>query len=186
MRLVPFLLLFIAGPAGAETYWTLPDLLRSFFASSEHVTYKRVTLDDPTAHKIEQQIGHALNQRDYVIYYGTTGDHTDGYAITDKELGEHEPIDFAVLFDAQGIVQRVEITAYREAYGDEVRSARFRRQFEGKRASDHIAAGRDIDIVSGASISSRSLADGVRRDTLIVSEALRLLPERHAALGGAR
>jgi electron transport complex protein RnfG len=186
MRLVPFLLLFIARTASAETYWTLPDLLRSFFSSSEHVTYKRVTLDDPTAHKIEQQIGHALTQRDYVIYYGTTGDHTDGYAITDKELGEHEPIDFAVLFDAQGIVQRVEITAYREAYGDEVRSARFRRQFEGKRASDHIAAGRDIDIVSGASISSRSLADGVKRDTLIVSEALRLLPERHAALGGAR
>jgi hypothetical protein len=60
-----------------------------------------------------------------------------------------------------------------EPYGDEVRSDRFRAQFQGKTAGDPITAGKDIDIVSGATISSRSMALGVKRDALILQTALK-------------
>ena len=141
----------------ATTYWTLPDLMRSFFAQSERVTYRQVTLDDGALLRIAAATGRPLEKREWTVYVGKSGERDDGFALVDSELGQHEPIDFAVLFDPSGVVQRVEVMAYREAYGEAVRSERFRRQFTGKKTTDAIAAGRDIDIISGASISSRSL-----------------------------
>jgi Na+-translocating ferredoxin:NAD+ oxidoreductase subunit G len=43
----------------------------------------------------------------------------------------------------------------------------------GKTAADPIVAGKDISIVSGASISSKSVALGVKRDTLVLQAALK-------------
>jgi H+/Na+-translocating ferredoxin:NAD+ oxidoreductase subunit G len=54
-----------------------------------------------------------------------------------------------------------------------VRAKRFRDQFLGKTAADPIVVGKDIDVVSGASISSRSIALGVKRDALVVQQALK-------------
>ncbi|HVY49294.1 MAG TPA: FMN-binding protein, partial [Minicystis sp.] len=116
------------------------------------------------------QLGVSGVKREWDVY---VSDKQDGFAVLDDEKGMHEPIDFAVRFSPRGAVERVEIVEYREAYGDEVRSKRFRDQFLGKTAADPIAVGQDIDVVSGASISSRSIAVGVKRDALVVEQALK-------------
>lgn len=161
-----------ALPAYGATYWTIPTVLKSFFSSSKKVGYRKVALSDADAAEIAKKIGTAI-KRDWVVYVAESDGAHDGYAIKDEEKGLHEPIDFAVKFSASGAVDRVEILEYREAYGDEVRGDRFREQFRGKTASDPITAGKDIDIVSGASISSRSVALGVKRDALILQLALK-------------
>lgn len=160
-------------PAYAATYWTVPGVMKSFFSSSKRVTFKRVTLPEADASEIAKKLGASQVRRDWVIYLGETDGRLDGYAIVDDEKGMHEPIDFAVRFTPKGAVERVEVMVYREPYGDEVRSDRFRAQFQGKTAGDPITAGKDIDIVSGATISSRSMAVGVKRDALILQTALK-------------
>jgi len=50
----------------------------------------------------------------------------DGYALFDREIGQHEYIDFAAFFDGEARVARVEVVAYREPYGEAIRSKRFR------------------------------------------------------------
>ena len=170
----------------SAVYWTVPDLMRSFFCDSDRVTYMHMTLDDAAVARIAAATGQTPKKRDLTIYVGKSGEHDTGFALIDEELGQHQPIDFAVLFDPTGAVQRVEIVAYREAYGEEVRAERFRRQFIGKRAKDAIVAGHDIDIISGASISSRSVADGVKRDAAIISDVLRVGPAAHASTLGVR
>lgn len=162
----------VSAPAHSATYWTVPDVLKSFFSASKKVSYRKITLDEATAAEIEKKLGGPV-KRAWVVYVAETDGRRDGYAIKDEEKGMHEPIDYAVQFSVAGAVERIEILEYREAYGDEVRGERFRAQFKGKKASDPIAAGKDIDIVSGASISSRSVALGVRRDTLVLSAALK-------------
>jgi Na+-translocating ferredoxin:NAD+ oxidoreductase subunit G len=164
-------LLAVAVPAYAATYWTVPTVLKSFFERSKKVGYRRVTLSDPAAEEIAKKIGVADLKREWTVYLAEGDGGLDGYAIVDEEKGMHEPIDFAVQFSDKGAVERVEILVYREAYGDEVRAPRFRAQFHGKTASDPIAVGKDIDIVSGASISSRSVALGVKRDALVLQAA---------------
>ncbi|NUQ77854.1 MAG: FMN-binding protein [Polyangiaceae bacterium] len=165
--------LLAALPAYAATYWTVPGVMKSFFSSSKRVTFKRVTLPEAAAAEIAKKLGIANLKREWVIYLGETDGRLDGYAIVDDEKGMHEPIDFAVRFTPKGAVERVEVMVYREPYGDEVRSDRFRAQFQGKTAADPITAGKDIDIVSGATISSRSMALGVKRDALVLQTALK-------------
>lgn len=177
-RILAAAVLLAAGaaalPAYAAQYWTSGSVLGSFFATSKHVGHKAFSLSDGDAAAIAAKIGAPTVAKDWHIYVADTDGKRDGYAIVlDKERGLHEDIDFAVQFDLGGAVKRVEIMEYREAYGDEVRSERFRKQFAGKTAKDAITAGKDIDIVSGASISSRSVALGVRRDTLVLEAALK-------------
>jgi hypothetical protein len=162
-----------AVPAHATTYWTVPAVMKSFFPTSKKVTYKRVSLGPVEAAEISKRLGVESVKRDWVVYYGETDGHRDGYAIVDEEKGMHDPIDFAIRFTEAGAVDRVEVMVYREAYGEEIRSPRFRAQFGGKTGSDAITAGKDIDVVSGASISSKSMAVGVKRGVLVVQAAMK-------------
>ncbi len=168
-------LLGAALPAHAEdVYWTWPKLLADFFSTAKGVTFREITLSDTEAAAIARKLGADLTSKTWTIRIGEDKDHRRiGYAIHDSEIGLHEKIDFGVRFDPKGAVSRVEIMVYREAYGDEVRGERFRSQFVGKTASDPITAGQDIDIISGASYSSKALALGVKRDTLILQAALK-------------
>jgi Na+-translocating ferredoxin:NAD+ oxidoreductase RnfG subunit len=162
-----------AIPAYAATYWTPRAVLTSFFSKSKLVTHKKISLDEATAKQLAKTLGLSSVNTDWEVYWGEKDGQRDGFAILDSEKGMHEPIDFAVRFNPAGVVERVEILEYREAYGDEIRGDRFRAQFKGKSASDPIAVGKDIDIVSGASISSRSIAIGVKRDALILQAAMK-------------
>lgn len=96
-----------------------------------------------------------------------------GSAMQDAELGKHQPIDYLVALDASGKVLAVELLVYREAYGGGIRSERFRAQFKGRAAGAALVLGQDVDAVSGATISSRTLADGV-------AKALRLFQDFEA------
>lgn len=165
--------LFGAGSAEATTYFTVPAVLKSFFAQSKKVTHRRVTLSAEAVATVNGKLGTPLAKAEWVVYVGETDGQVDGYAIVDAEKGMHELIDFAVRFSTTGAVERVEVLEYREPYGDEVRHERFRAQFTGKTAASPIVAGQDIDIVSGASISSRSMAVGIKRDALVLAEALK-------------
>jgi Na+-translocating ferredoxin:NAD+ oxidoreductase subunit G len=167
--------LAFALPAHATEYWTKSALLAEFFkAPGGKVAYRAVTLTDADVAEIGKKLGAKLEKNAWTVYVAQDGDGKRvGYAILDHEIGLHEAIDYGVRFGLNGAVDRVEIREYREAYGDEVRSERFRKQFVGKTANDPIVAGRDIDIVSGASYSSRALALGIKRDALILQAALK-------------
>src|SRR5256885_9528087 len=67
------------------------------------------------------------------------------------------------IFDADGSVKQIEIMDYRESYGHEVRNADWRAQFVHKNASAPLKLDQDIRNISGATLSSRHIADGVRR-----------------------
>ncbi len=176
-----------ARPAAAEpqVFFTHRSLLASFFPGSERVTFRKLDLDGEQRSRIAKRLGAALRKASYTVFVATTGTHVDGYALIDDEPGQHEPITFGVRLSPTGVVERQEILVYREPRGDEVRAERFRRQFVGKSARDPIAVSADGDAISGATISSRAMATGVRRAVLLVDELLH--PTRNGlASSGAR
>ncbi|HLK92623.1 MAG TPA: FMN-binding protein [Polyangia bacterium] len=151
-------------------YYTTRSVLSAFFPKSERVTYRTLVLDGATRKRLESRLGYVPALDRYTIFVALTQGKVDGYAVIDDEKGLHEPITFATKLSPQGTVERVEIMVYREPRGDEVRDPRFRKQFEGRTSRDALRLGRDIDAVSGATISSASLALGVRRATVLVEE----------------
>ena len=122
--------------------------------------------------EIERQLGEKLDRGEYIFYVARSGDLIDGYALFDRQIGQHEYIDFATFFDVQGRVTRVEVVAYREPYGDGIRSKRFRNQFVGKEADSGFRPGHDIDVISGATLSARAMARAVKRATLLLHDTL--------------
>jgi hypothetical protein len=86
-----------------------------------------------------------------------------GWFIVDQVVGKHEFITFALALDATGAVKSVEILDYRESYGGQVRDPRWRAQFVGKRAGQSLQLGREVQNISGATLSSKHVTDGVRR-----------------------
>lgn len=86
-----------------------------------------------------------------------------GWFIVDEVVGKHEFITYAVSLDAGGVVRDVDILDYREAYGDQVRDPKWRAQFIGKHAGEPLKLGSPIKNISGATLSSKHITDGVRR-----------------------
>ncbi|MES2136421.1 MAG: FMN-binding protein [Pseudomonadota bacterium] len=92
-----------------------------------------------------------------------SGGERAGWFIVDRVLGKHEMITYAVALSPDGVVKRVEILEYRETYGGEIRNPAWRQQFVGKRFGSGVHLGKDIKNISGATLSSRHVTDGIRR-----------------------
>ena len=91
------------------------------------------------------------------------GDRLLGLFVLDHVIGKHLYIDYAVALDTSGRVMRVEILQYRESYGGEVREPGWLAQFVGKTSSSSLKVGSDIRNISGATLSSQHLTEGVKR-----------------------
>jgi hypothetical protein len=91
------------------------------------------------------------------------GDRLIGLFVLDHVIGKHLFIDYAVALDTTGKVMRVEILQYRESYGGEVREPGWLAQFVGKTSSSALKVGSDIRNISGATLSSEHLTEGVRK-----------------------
>jgi Na+-transporting NADH:ubiquinone oxidoreductase subunit NqrC len=86
-----------------------------------------------------------------------------GWFIVDEVYGKHEFITYSLAIDTKGAVKGIEILDYRETYGGEVRNANWRKQFIGKTSASPLKLDDDIKNISGATLSSRHITDGVKR-----------------------
>ena len=91
------------------------------------------------------------------------GGEATGKYIVDHVIGKHLYIDYAVSLDAAGKVERVDVLQYREAYGGGVQDRSWLNQFVGKGKGSALEVGVDIRNISGATLSSHHLAEGVKR-----------------------
>lgn len=147
----------VGAPAQATTYLSVADAQAQWFGS-EILTPFEIHLDSATLQSIEQQTG------THVVAGALRGLRArDGFFYIDEVVGKHDLITYAVALTGDGRVRGVEILDYREAYGSEVRSAGWRRQFNGHRAGDALRVGREIALISGATLSCQHLTDGIRR-----------------------
>ncbi len=171
-----------APSADAQTaYYSTESLLLSFFPDADRVTYAQVALSDADLALLEQRLGYRPDRTDWTVFIALTAGTVSGFAVVDDELGQHEPITFGVRMDPDAVIDRVEVVVYREPYGDEVRDERFRRQFVGRDWRQPLRVGHEIVAISGATISSHSLARGASRASAVLS----VLLERHGpALAG--
>src|SRR3954462_8112014 len=96
-----------------------------------------------------------------------------GYVIIDRVIGKHEYIRFAVGINANGTIRQIEILEYSESYGYEVREADWRAQFVGKSATAALQLNADIRNISGATLSSRHLTEGVKRIMMMYQSSLK-------------
>jgi hypothetical protein len=97
------------------------------------------------------------------VWKAEAGGKALGFFVFDRVVGKHLFIDYAVALTPAGAVQKVEILEYRESYGGDVRSPSWLAQFVGKTSGSALKINGDIRNISGATLSSTHITEGVKR-----------------------
>lgn len=155
--MLPVAALAAAQPVEAMIYLSLEQAQQLMFAHETLTPLALAPSNDQIA-AIERSTGTRFQSGALRAWKADSG-----YFFVDAVIGKHDLITYAVALSAQGAVREVEILEYREAYGGEVRSARWRAQFVGRHYGDAVQIGRDIHNVSGATLSCQHVTDGIRR-----------------------
>jgi len=100
---------------------------------------------------------------------------TGGWFLVDQVVGKHEMIDMAIALTFDGRIKGLRVMTYVESYGDEVKHPNWLAQFLGRNNSEHLKLDKQIDNISGATLSCRHITDGVNRWTHTWDQVLRHL-----------
>jgi len=139
---------------------TLPAIVATSIASpAQAVMY----LSIDAAQKLAFPAANRFVENGGLTWKAQAGDKLLGLFVVDHVIGKHLYIDYAVALDPTGRVIRVDILQYRESYGGEVREPGWLAQFVGKTSGSPLKVGGDIRNISGATLSSLHVTEGVKR-----------------------
>lgn len=167
--LLPAATSLVAAPAAATTYFTLEQAQQKL-CPGQALAPVPVTLTPAQAKAVQRASGVRVREPALKVWHAADG----CWFYLDQVLGKHETITYALALDAGGAVHGLEILDYRETYGDAIRNPKWRAQFTGKRHGAAVKLDQDIVNLSGATLSSAHVTDGVRR--LLATHALVVAP----------
>jgi len=139
---------------------TAPAALVMSVGSAHAVQY--LSLAEAQRHAFPSATNFSVVQADR-IWRAEAGGRVVGFFIFDRVIGKHLYIDYSVALDPSGRIRQVDILQYRESYGGEIRSPSWLAQFVGKTNSSQLQVGSDIRNISGATLSSHHVTEGVKR-----------------------
>jgi FMN-binding domain len=140
--------------------WTLPA---AAVAAAASPAYAVVYMSVGAAQKAAFPGATSFVEYDSRSWKAMAGDRLLGLVVLDHVIGKHLYIDYTVALDTGGRVKRVDILQYRESYGGEVRDSSWLGQFVGKGNGSSLSVGSDIRNISGATLSSHHVTEGVKR-----------------------
>jgi Na+-transporting NADH:ubiquinone oxidoreductase subunit NqrC len=152
-----------ALPAHAVEYFTLEQAQHALFPEASGFKEAKVLLTSEQREAIQKASKVRVRVPELNAWRVEAGGKLAGWFLVDEVYGKHEFITYAVALDATGAVRGIEIMDYRETHGGQVRNANWRAQFTGKRAGAPLELDQDIKNISGATLSCKHIAEGVRR-----------------------
>ncbi len=97
------------------------------------------------------------------LYKVINNSKSGAYMYLSKSKSKISHFDYMVVFKPDLSILKVRVLVYREEYGGEIGSKRWLKQFVGKSEPSEMKFGDDIQNISGATISARSLTEDVRK-----------------------
>ena len=117
--------------------------------------------------QIKKEVENQVKQKFYrdKLYYWTISqvDTTIAYAFLDNVIGKSMPITFMVILNIDGDIISANVIKYREAYGSEVGNKGWLQQFINFNNISTYNIDKDIDGISGATISVKSMSKGIQK-----------------------
>jgi Na+-translocating ferredoxin:NAD+ oxidoreductase RnfG subunit len=161
--LAPAAIVIAAPQCFATNYMSLEQAQALIFAQAQEFVPAVVRLTPEQVERIERQSGVKVRVREQHVWQARAGGKLLGWFIVDEVIGKHDLITYAVGINLDGSVRQMQVIEYREAYGYQVRELKWRDQFVGKTISDPLMVGTDIVNISGGTLSSQHVTDGIKR-----------------------
>jgi Na+-translocating ferredoxin:NAD+ oxidoreductase RnfG subunit len=176
MRYVPLVVLgacAVTAPVFATQYLSPEQAQKLMFPEADTFHSQPLALDAGQMRQVEQAAGLPARSAQWRVVGAYKGEALLGYMVLDDVIGKFELISYAVGINPDASVRQVEILAYRESHGSEIRLPAWRRQFVGKSArSGDLRIGGGINNISGATLSCTHVTDGVRRIAAVAQVVL--------------
>ena len=153
----------ITVPAHATQYLSVEQAQRLSFPQATRFVAANIIFTTTDIAAIEKRSGQKVRAKGEQVWRAEADGRLLGFFIVDYVIGKHEVIDYSVALALDGRVKHVEILEYRESYGGEVANHDWLAQFTGKSGDDGLKPDSDIRIISGATLSSRHITEGVKR-----------------------
>jgi Na+-transporting NADH:ubiquinone oxidoreductase subunit NqrC len=169
----PALILSIAPAAYATRYLTIEEAQKLAFPAATQFAEAHVVFRPADIAAIERISGQKVRTRGQQVWRADAAGRLLGFFIVDYVIGKHLVIDYAVALEPDGRVRQVEILEYRESYGGEIANRNWLAQFVGKTSRDPLGLDKDIRNISGATLSSRHVTEGVKRILAFYDACLR-------------
>ncbi|MBM3267412.1 MAG: FMN-binding protein [Candidatus Sericytochromatia bacterium] len=160
-------------PAYEQVYLTQEQALKIALPPADEVVARPIKPTPEQRANIEKRLGRKVPDPTVTFHVAKTNERPVGYAIVLDEVGKYYPITFIVGLLPDGSVREVAIMVYREKRGDAVKRRRFLGQFAGKTAADPLMVNRDIIHLTGATVSSWSIAAGVKKAVVLFDVLVR-------------
>jgi len=180
-----------AANAFAVRLLTQEEALKGMFLDEDTVVAETIKISPAVMDKIRKRLGGTLvhyrsdsesakinEKNEMTVYNGMKGGKKMDVAIVNIQPGKWGPVEFFIVLDpATAKIKDLAVMSYIEKRGRPIARRSFLRQFVGKGSRNPVALGRDIDGVSGATISSDAACFAVKCTITMYEEAV---------LGGGR
>jgi len=166
--LVPAALVMAAAPASAKIYLTEKQAQDLIYPGATF-TEQFLTLDSEKSNFLQRTANAPIHSQTLKAWQVKAADGSEGWFILDQVEGKGDIITYAIALDNAGIVTRIEILECVSDY-DTIIMPKWRAQFTGRKVGDPMT---DIKTISGATLSSKHIAEGVRRVLLAHAQYLK-------------
>jgi Na+-translocating ferredoxin:NAD+ oxidoreductase RnfG subunit len=159
--------------AYAKVLTTTEEAIHALLPDVDQISKEVKSLTTEQMNAIEDKAKVRFNSKfdqKFVFYVGHKENRATYYVVHDRVRGKWGPIDYMLSLDPAGQVADVIVLQYEEKRGRPVAKRRFLKQFIGKGEKDLIRLRKDIRGVTGASISSRGMTDGIRKMVHVFNE----------------
>lgn len=141
----------------------------------ENLQFQEINLPDSIVIKNEVN-GKYFNIRGgeeliYTAYIGRVNSCRTGgcsFPQADQKENEYEFFDYFILFEPNGKVVSVRVFNYEATHGQEITVKGWLKQFNGYDGTKRLQVGKEIDSISGATVSVYGIADDIRHKTKLL------------------
>ena len=157
----------------ATEYLSIDDAQRELFPAADRFVEVIPVLTPAQRQSVAALAGPQPAHRSLRVWRVLRGTELLGHVFVDEVIGRQDFITYATGIDAAGHSLKLEVLAYRESHGGEIRNAAWRRQFEGRQGLGQLRFRTDIQNIAGATLSSEHVTQGVRWITALWQIILR-------------
>ena len=157
----------------ATEYLSVEGAQKALFPQADRFTELVLSLNAAQRAQVATLAGPQPPHRSLRAWKAMRGGELVGYVFVDEVIGREDFITYAAGIDATGHLGALEVLAYRESHGGEIRSDAWRRQFAGRQGLGQLRVQTDIKNIAGATLSCEHVSAGVRWLVALWQVALR-------------
>lgn len=157
--------------AQSKVFMKRDEALELAFPGADRIEKREIFLTEKQAREIESLSKSKLTARLYIVYEGFNGDKSLGYAIIDTHNLRTKTETVMFVINPDGTLRQAEILAFFEP-PEYMPGKNWIALFYGKNIRDPLKPGKDIPNITGATITSSSLAQTIRQVLAIAGVVL--------------